>query len=1019
MKFLRILPSERKTHVVVWRNKSDLDKISIDDLYNNLKIIEQEVKRNAGLSSSFGSQNIAFVSTPSTGNNDDVSTVFGVSTTSPQVKQIHEDDLEEMDLKWQLALLSIKAKRVLRNQDNRTRNKEITRRTVNMEDTSSIAMVAIDGAGFDWSYMADDEAPTNMAFMAFSDSELEKISKEKDDNEIKIEKSKNASQSLDKFIGSQITDKGKKGLGYVSYNAVPPPHTERFSPPRIDLSHTGLPEFAEPSVESYGVKLIEVDWESEGEDEVESPPEIERKTVEPSVDKRERMVDETNHSMVNHSANTVPKAVLTRIGLKPVNTIRPINPKSTKRPNLAVLNAVRANKGKAVKASACWVWRPIKLDSALIVLKKHTNIDARGRSKHMTGNISYLTDFKEFDEGYVAFRGGAKGFWCTPSARSLDNVEIELNATVNGQDKTITKASVRRHLKLVDANGISTLPTTEIFEQHALMGYIKDSDKLTFQKGHFSSQWRFLIHTILHCLSAKKNSWEQFSSNIAIAIICLATNRMFNFSKLIFDGMVKKWENKYKFLMYLRFLQLILNKESTLNTSHKRLYIATNLTQKVFSNMKRESRDFSGMETTLFPTMLINEQLSQGEGPRSPVGTQHTPTIIETSPQLQNISNTYRKTRTRTRRMGIRIPQSNIPSSVADEAVTKGMHDGLGRDTTTASRLAAEQGSGNISKTQTKATPSRPSSLRTSLEGGLGCHVTMGEVLFRLGLKGYLTCPMKHHSEKRTQLEMGRAQREAHETAGHRKESDDTEVVDFSTTSPQKDDDEITLAETLVNIKRVQQKIKSGGDVFDLIGDVDPPDEGRDIRMGDSTGVSASLDGEIFSGGKKCQESNIGDSDNTADGAFDREDLVKLWSLVKERFSSSNPTEDKEISLWVELKRLFEPDEDDELSNFESFELIWRLRTFKKDLHADKKTKKVKCLEESLKYRRFNSRNLNIQREITSLGEDCWELNVYILSTVMIEVSTANAILVLFKVIQEMAKCVSTASVKLVLPLLT
>nr|GEZ32425.1 hypothetical protein [Tanacetum cinerariifolium] len=53
---------------------------------------------------------------------------------------------------------------------------------------------------------------------------------------------------------------------------------------------------------------------------------------------------------------------------------------------------------------------------------------------------------------------------------TLDNGEIELNATVDGHDKTITEASVRRHLKLADANGISTLPTTEIFEQRALIG---------------------------------------------------------------------------------------------------------------------------------------------------------------------------------------------------------------------------------------------------------------------------------------------------------------------------------------------------------------------------------------------------------------------------------------------------------------------------------------------------------------------------------------------------------------------
>ncbi|GKC34720.1 hypothetical protein Tco_1047104 [Tanacetum coccineum] len=59
-----------------------------------------------------------------------------------------------------------------KNQDNRNKNQDSSRRTVNMEETSSKAMVAIDGAGFDWSYMADDEVPTNMALMAFSNSEL-------------------------------------------------------------------------------------------------------------------------------------------------------------------------------------------------------------------------------------------------------------------------------------------------------------------------------------------------------------------------------------------------------------------------------------------------------------------------------------------------------------------------------------------------------------------------------------------------------------------------------------------------------------------------------------------------------------------------------------------------------------------------------------------------------------------------------------------------------------------------------
>nr|GEU55859.1 hypothetical protein [Tanacetum cinerariifolium] len=349
---------------------------SLDSIFNRLqKIVSQLavlVKRNAGPSSSSGSQSMAFISTPSTNNNDDVSTVFGVGTASPQVctdlEQIHEDDMEEIDLRWQLALLSMKAKmffqktgtkitinksntavydkakvecfnchkmghfarecRVPMNQGNRTRNQETTTRTVNVEDISSKAMVAIDGVSLDWStwlmmkllqtwplrffqtqrglasvekqlvHYKKNERLLNENItvlkkdilikdskIAVLKSKLEKISKEKNDIETKIKKFENASQSLDKLIGSQNTNKSKRGLGYVSYNIVPPPHTRRFSPPRIDLSYTGLPEFAKPGVESYGVKPIEV--ESEGEDEVESPPEIKRKTVKPSMDKVE------------------------------------------------------------------------------------------------------------------------------------------------------------------------------------------------------------------------------------------------------------------------------------------------------------------------------------------------------------------------------------------------------------------------------------------------------------------------------------------------------------------------------------------------------------------------------------------------------------------------------------------------------------------------------------------------------------------------------------------------------------
>nr|GEZ73129.1 ribonuclease H-like domain-containing protein [Tanacetum cinerariifolium] len=79
------LPSEWNTHVVVRRNKPNLDTMSIDDLYNNFKIVEQEVKRTT--SSSLSSQNMAFVSSPSSTN--EVNTAYGVSTANTQVSPAH------------------------------------------------------------------------------------------------------------------------------------------------------------------------------------------------------------------------------------------------------------------------------------------------------------------------------------------------------------------------------------------------------------------------------------------------------------------------------------------------------------------------------------------------------------------------------------------------------------------------------------------------------------------------------------------------------------------------------------------------------------------------------------------------------------------------------------------------------------------------------------------------------------------------------------------------------------------
>ncbi|GJY07588.1 ribonuclease H-like domain-containing protein [Tanacetum coccineum] len=238
-KFLRSVSSEWNMHTIVWRNKPDLDKLSLDDLYNNLKVYESKVKGSS--SSDTNLHNAAFVSSNTTASTSAaVNTAQGVnaaytqanaenSTTvdslsdaliyslfanqprssqldSEDLQQIHPDDIEEMDLKWQMAMLTMRAGRFLkrtgrklemahretfgfdktklecfnchkrghfarecrapRSQDNRYR--ESTKRTVPVETTNSNALVSqCDGFGYDWSDQAE-EGPNNFALMAYS-----------------------------------------------------------------------------------------------------------------------------------------------------------------------------------------------------------------------------------------------------------------------------------------------------------------------------------------------------------------------------------------------------------------------------------------------------------------------------------------------------------------------------------------------------------------------------------------------------------------------------------------------------------------------------------------------------------------------------------------------------------------------------------------------------------------------------------------------------------------------------------
>ncbi|GKC12992.1 ribonuclease H-like domain-containing protein, partial [Tanacetum coccineum] len=177
-----------------------------------------------------------------------------------------------------------------RNQDSRNRNQDSSRRTVNVEETSSKAMLAINGAGFDWSYMADEEVPTNKALMAFSDSKFNLATYKRGLASVE--------EQLVFYKKNEITDNSRKVVGFVNYNVVPPPHTRLFSPLNLDLSNSGLEEFQQPKFEGYGPKTSKSVSEDISNKVRESPDtplveelvsndKLEKKSVFPTVAKIE------------------------------------------------------------------------------------------------------------------------------------------------------------------------------------------------------------------------------------------------------------------------------------------------------------------------------------------------------------------------------------------------------------------------------------------------------------------------------------------------------------------------------------------------------------------------------------------------------------------------------------------------------------------------------------------------------------------------------------------------------------
>ncbi|GKC88435.1 hypothetical protein Tco_1149084 [Tanacetum coccineum] len=204
-------------------------------------------------------------------------------------------------------------------------------------------------------------------------------------------------------------------------------------------------------------------------------------------------------------------------------------------------------------------------------------------------------------------------FWTSAKSKIVDNVRY-INAKVAGKPVTVSEASIRSSLLFDDANGIDSLNNQAIFDAIQTIG--------------------FLFHTMNHCISSKSTSWDQIPTNIATTVICLTTHQKDNFSKLIFDGMLRHLDAKKKFVMYPRFISIFLGtqlKDVPIPVDH--LPVPA-LTSKVFSFMVKKGKHFSGKVTPLFLSMLVQPTEDEGEGSDRPSAPQPIPSPPHTSKAL-------------------------------------------------------------------------------------------------------------------------------------------------------------------------------------------------------------------------------------------------------------------------------------------------------------------------------------------------------------------------------------------------
>nr|GEU33652.1 retrovirus-related Pol polyprotein from transposon TNT 1-94 [Tanacetum cinerariifolium] len=468
-KFLTSLALEWLMHTIMWRNRSDLDTMSLDDLYNHLKVYEPEVQKK----SKSNSQNMAFISlAKNSSGNREVNTA-SISTTNTQVSHAGPN-VATMDIKWNMAFLSMRADRYWKKtwkkisiqgtdvagfdkskvecfncykmghitrecrapRSQERGRRENYRQGSKEEEEAPKALMAIDGVGWDWKFMAneeedhalvaDEEAPTEFALMAKSSYVNEVF-----DNSLCSKACKKNTDGLNTKI-IELSDKHsntkntlyhyKLGLSQAEARLVEFKNQEikfcekirglelkvEFKTNRIE-SLTNELEIIKKEKEGLDCKLTGFQSASKDLDNLlENDTITDYSRLSPAIESnfddfqnRKPFVVETGESSSTILSKPVIKFV--KSADRPIET-KTDKVETAKKPAVKYAELYRktskSNKGKAIKASACWIWKPrqnstnkgLNSNCISVMFKKYTYIDTQGRLKTHRQHNMYSID---------------------------------------------------------------------------------------------------------------------------------------------------------------------------------------------------------------------------------------------------------------------------------------------------------------------------------------------------------------------------------------------------------------------------------------------------------------------------------------------------------------------------------------------------------------------------------------------------------------------------------------------------